>query len=183
MPAPDRAEASVLAPAPAARVVRGPAAPAAAPGPAARLARFEDVVALARAKRDIQLVQALEQDVRLDRFEQGSIAFSPGRGRVAGPRADAGEAPAGMDRRALDGGARAGLDRADPARDADRARGGAGERRRGASGGAQGARALQGRPHRRGARAGSRRPPAPPSPPPDDDVGYADAESVDDDDL
>ncbi len=41
-----------------------------------RLARFEDVVALARTKRDIKLVQALEQDVRLDRFEQGSIAFS-----------------------------------------------------------------------------------------------------------
>ncbi len=37
---------------------------------------MEDVVALARAKRDIQLVQALERDVRLDRFEQGSIAFS-----------------------------------------------------------------------------------------------------------
>jgi DNA polymerase-3 subunit gamma/tau len=43
---------------------------------AVRLARFEDVVALARARRDIQLVQALERHVRLDRFEQGSIAFS-----------------------------------------------------------------------------------------------------------
>ncbi len=43
---------------------------------AVRLARFEDLVALARAKRDIQLVQALERDVRLDRFEQGSISFS-----------------------------------------------------------------------------------------------------------
>ncbi len=51
-------------------------APAKPPAPAVRLARFEDVVALARDKRDIQLVQALERDARLDRFEQGSIAFS-----------------------------------------------------------------------------------------------------------
>ena len=59
-----------------------PAAPVPAPTKAAepraaiRLARFEDVVALARTKRDIQLVQALEQDARVERFEQGSIAFS-----------------------------------------------------------------------------------------------------------
>jgi DNA polymerase III subunit gamma/tau len=50
-----------------------PAAPAAV---APRLARFDDVVALARAKRDIQLTQSLERDVRLARFEQGSIAFT-----------------------------------------------------------------------------------------------------------
>jgi DNA polymerase-3 subunit gamma/tau len=59
-----------------------PAAPVPAPAKAAEsraaihLARFEDVVGLARAKRDIQLVQALEQDARVERFEQGSIAFS-----------------------------------------------------------------------------------------------------------
>jgi DNA polymerase-3 subunit gamma/tau len=41
-----------------------------------RLAQFEDVVALARSKRDIQLQAALERDVRLARFEAGSIAFS-----------------------------------------------------------------------------------------------------------
>ncbi|HEY3624052.1 MAG TPA: DNA polymerase III subunit gamma/tau [Roseiarcus sp.] len=41
-----------------------------------RLAGFEDVVALARSKRDIQLVQSLEREVRLARFEQGSIAFT-----------------------------------------------------------------------------------------------------------
>jgi DNA polymerase-3 subunit gamma/tau len=46
------------------------------PAPAVRLARFEDVVALARARRDIQLQTALESDVRLARFEAGSIAFS-----------------------------------------------------------------------------------------------------------
>ena len=52
-------------------------APAPAPAPAApRLARFDDVVALARAKRDIQLTQSLERDVRLARFEPGSIAFT-----------------------------------------------------------------------------------------------------------
>ena len=48
------------------------------PPPAAvvGLTGFDDVVALARAKRDIQLVQSLERAVRLARFEQGSIAFT-----------------------------------------------------------------------------------------------------------
>jgi DNA polymerase-3 subunit gamma/tau len=41
------------------------------------LARFEDVVALAGAKRDLQLKTALERDVRLVRFEQGRIEISP----------------------------------------------------------------------------------------------------------
>jgi DNA polymerase-3 subunit gamma/tau len=50
---------------------------AAAPTPAGpRLARFEDVVALSRARRDIKLSQALEADVRLARFEPGRIEFS-----------------------------------------------------------------------------------------------------------
>ena len=49
-----------------------------------RLARFEDVVALARAKRDVQLVQSLEREVRLARFEQGSIAFTPVEGAEPG---------------------------------------------------------------------------------------------------
>jgi DNA polymerase III subunit gamma/tau len=55
-----------------------PPAATAAPPPRPRptLARFEDVVALAKAKRDIQLQAALERDVRLERFEPGSIAFS-----------------------------------------------------------------------------------------------------------
>ena len=52
------------------------AATAEAPASAPRLQRFEDVVALARSRRDIKLVQALEQDVRLERFDHGSIAFS-----------------------------------------------------------------------------------------------------------
>jgi len=53
-----------------------PPAPVVAPSAAPRLAAFEDVVALARAKRDIQLCQALERDVRLSRFEPGRIEFS-----------------------------------------------------------------------------------------------------------
>ena len=57
--------------------LRSPAtAPIAAPSSAPRIAMFEDVVALARAKRDIQLCQALERDVRLLRFEPGRIEFS-----------------------------------------------------------------------------------------------------------
>jgi DNA polymerase-3 subunit gamma/tau len=90
------AEAPDAAPRPASQALapRGPAgaqalravasaapSPAAAPAPqavapAARLARFEDVVLLARTKRDIQLQAALENDVRLVRFEPGTIAFS-----------------------------------------------------------------------------------------------------------
>jgi DNA polymerase III subunit gamma/tau len=62
---------AATAPAP---VASAPAPPPAAVSP--RLARFDDVVALARAKRDIQLTQSLERDVRLARFEQGSIAFT-----------------------------------------------------------------------------------------------------------
>jgi DNA polymerase-3 subunit gamma/tau len=42
----------------------------------ARLRRFEDVVALAGEKREIVLKAALERDVRLVRFEEGSIELS-----------------------------------------------------------------------------------------------------------
>ena len=55
----------------------------AAPAPSARLAS-SDAVALARAKRDIQLVESLEREVRLARFEQGSIAFTPIEGASSG---------------------------------------------------------------------------------------------------
>jgi len=64
-----------------------PAEPAPPPAPIApgpRLASFEDAVALARAKRDIQLVDSLEREVRLVRFEQGSIAFTPVDGAASG---------------------------------------------------------------------------------------------------
>src|ERR1700710_789095 len=61
---------------------RPPPPPPAAVSP--RLARFDDVVALARAKRDIQLTQSLERDVRLARFEPGSIAFTLVEGAASG---------------------------------------------------------------------------------------------------
>ncbi len=51
-------------------------APKTSQEPQLRLARFEDIVALAAAQRDIQLKVALEHDVRLVRFEEGSIEFA-----------------------------------------------------------------------------------------------------------
>jgi DNA polymerase-3 subunit gamma/tau len=68
-----RASVRLAATAPA-PVASAPPPPPAAVSP--RLSRFDDVVALARAKRDIQLTQSLERDVRLARFEQASIAFT-----------------------------------------------------------------------------------------------------------
>ena len=44
--------------------------------PSVRLNRLEDLVALAAEKRDIQIKGALERDVHLVRFEEGSIEFS-----------------------------------------------------------------------------------------------------------
>jgi DNA polymerase-3 subunit gamma/tau len=57
-----------------------PAEAQTAADPRPRLARLEDIVALAASQRDIQLKIALERDVRLVRFEEGSIEFalSPG---------------------------------------------------------------------------------------------------------
>ena len=68
---------SAAAPAPAlSGTVPVPALSSAAPAPlGAVLARFEDVVALALTRRDIQLKTALERDVRLVRFEPGLIEF------------------------------------------------------------------------------------------------------------
>jgi DNA polymerase-3 subunit gamma/tau len=60
------------------------APPPPSPAVVPRLARFDDVIALARSKRDIQLVQSLERDVRLARFEQGSIAFTLVEGAESG---------------------------------------------------------------------------------------------------
>jgi DNA polymerase-3 subunit gamma/tau len=60
-------------------------APRPSPPPSGpRLASFEDAVALARARRDIRLVESLEREVRLARFEQGSIAFTPVEGAPSG---------------------------------------------------------------------------------------------------
>jgi DNA polymerase-3 subunit gamma/tau len=61
-----------------------PVPPTSPPAAGPRLASFADAVALARAKRDIQLVESLEREVRLVRFEQGSIAFTPVEGAASG---------------------------------------------------------------------------------------------------
>jgi len=71
-PAPVRPASSAQA-APLTRPV--PALPGAAAQPTPRLETFADVVALAQARRDIQLKLALERDVRLVRFEDGRIEF------------------------------------------------------------------------------------------------------------
>ena len=55
-----------------------PTAVAAAPKP--RLDSLEAIVAVAAQQRDVQLKIALERDVRLVRFEEGSIEFSLVRG-------------------------------------------------------------------------------------------------------
>jgi DNA polymerase-3 subunit gamma/tau len=55
---------------------RASAQPAPAPAPRVKLVTFEDVVTLAQVNRDIQLKIALERDVRLLRFEEGTIEFS-----------------------------------------------------------------------------------------------------------
>ena len=66
----------------AASAARAPAAaPAPAPvaetGPLARYARFEDVVALVRARRDVSLLVEIEAGVRLARYAPGRIEFEP----------------------------------------------------------------------------------------------------------
>ncbi len=48
-----------------------------------RLRRFEDLVALAGERRDVQLKLALERDVRLVRFEDGAIEFATAPGASA----------------------------------------------------------------------------------------------------
>ncbi len=50
--------------------------PAAAPEPATAFRRFEDVVAMAGERREIQLKTALERDVRLVRFEDGHVELA-----------------------------------------------------------------------------------------------------------
>ena len=52
--------------------------------PAVAVGRFEDLIALAAARRDLQMKAALERDVRLVRFEDGKleIALEPGAART-----------------------------------------------------------------------------------------------------
>jgi DNA polymerase III subunit gamma/tau len=44
--------------------------------PSVALGRFEDLIALAAARRDLQIKSALERDVRLVRFEDGKLAIA-----------------------------------------------------------------------------------------------------------
>ncbi|XYD10602.1 DNA polymerase III subunit gamma/tau [Methylobacterium sp. NMS12] len=83
--------APVAVSAPASAAVSAPVgAPAPRPAPSAlptpRIGRFEDLIALADANRDILLRTALERDVHLVRFEEGRIEFrlaSGGRSSLA----------------------------------------------------------------------------------------------------
>ena len=80
-PAPAREPVSAGGPPPSMARTSGTAVRATAPQaqpaePGLRLSRFEDVVAQAAATRDIQLKMALERDVRLVRFDEGSIEFA-----------------------------------------------------------------------------------------------------------
>ena len=58
-------------------------APEAAPDPLARYARFEDVVALIDARKDIGLLVQVEQGVRLVGYAPGRIEFEPAPGAPA----------------------------------------------------------------------------------------------------
>jgi DNA polymerase-3 subunit gamma/tau len=53
---------------------------AAVPEPLARVARFEDVVELIRAHRDVHLLVEVENAVRLARYQPGRIEFTPAPG-------------------------------------------------------------------------------------------------------
>ena len=113
----------------------------------------------------------------------GQHRLLAGRGRFAWPRPDIGATLAGMDRRALDGGAGARLDRADAARGGEAREA---ERASGAEAHPLVRKVLE---RFKGARVVDVRTPdtAAPAPPPpaqaDDDVAYADSEPLGDDDL
>ena len=88
---------------------RGGAAPAAVgappavaePGPLARYERFEDVVALVRARRDMSLLVEVEARGAAGALRAGPDRVRAGRGGAARPRGAAGAAAAALDRRAL----------------------------------------------------------------------------------
>ena len=60
-----------------------PAAAPAASGPLVRYARFEDVVALIRERRDVPLLVEVETGLRLVRYAPGRIEFTPAQGAAA----------------------------------------------------------------------------------------------------
>ena len=130
---------------------RRPAVASAEPGALARYARFEDVVALVRARRDVSLLVEIEHGVRLAKYAPGRIEFEPADGAAPDLAARLGAAAAALDRRAL--GRVGGRLR----RGGDDRRGARGRARRpdrpvgGAPDGAGGARGLSGRRDPRGA--------------------------------
>ncbi len=174
------AEGGALAGAAAARSAAGSRARSRKPSPrsaavrppARALPRFEDVVALARSKRDVALARALEHDMRIVRSRPGRIEFTPAADRLADARADAGEKTRGVDRRALDDRRRARRDRADAARDG---------RKRKKTRSAKAPPRIRSCekcwssfPARRSLRSERPKSPPPEAPPPtDEDVGYA----------
>jgi DNA polymerase III subunit gamma/tau len=79
-PAPRGAAFAQAAAAPALVPAAAPAAEPAAPGALARYERFEDVVALVRARRDVSLLVEIEQGVRLVKYAPGRIEFEPADG-------------------------------------------------------------------------------------------------------
>ena len=64
-------------PSPPAQPMPAPAAPAPESAPLARYERFEDVLALVRARRDMSLLVEIETGVRLVRYAPGRIEFEP----------------------------------------------------------------------------------------------------------
>ncbi len=81
-PEPARAETLRAETPRAAATMPAPPAPAeevapAAPAPLPELKRFEDVVALAEAKRDLKLKHALLEQIRLVQFKPGTIEINP----------------------------------------------------------------------------------------------------------
>jgi DNA polymerase-3 subunit gamma/tau len=75
-----RGTGAATAAAPAAAPAPAPAPQPAEAGPLARYARFEDVVALVRARRDVSLLVEIEAGVRLVRYAPGRIEFEPAEG-------------------------------------------------------------------------------------------------------
>ena len=114
-PARPRAGARRCRAAPAAAAARGRAAPprrrrrrgagARAPrrrrAPLARYARFEDVVALVRARRDMSLLVEIETGVRLARYAPGRIEFEPADGAAPDLAARLAQRLQALDRGAL----------------------------------------------------------------------------------
>jgi DNA polymerase III subunit gamma/tau len=77
MPSAPRTPAPPSPPGPRASAVTGGALPAPAPHALDRFARFDDVVALIRANRDMGLLIAVENNLRLARYQPGRIEITP----------------------------------------------------------------------------------------------------------